>query len=47
MLEGQMKKVYGFNTFDEALKYADRNYYEGTYNIIETNLGTFAIERMW
>ena len=39
-----MKRVYGFGTFDEALQYADKNYYRGMFNIVETNAGSFAIE---
>ncbi len=39
-----MKRVYGFRTPDEAEEYADKNYYRGSYKVIETNSGSFAIE---
>ncbi len=39
-----MKKVYGFGTLDEAESYAAKNYYQGSYRIVETNSGNFAIE---
>lgn len=41
-----MKRVYGFRTLGEAEQYADKNYYRGTYRVIETNSGSFAIEMM-
>ena len=39
-----MKKVYGFKSLEEASKYADKNYMSGTYLVVETNSGNFAIE---
>ncbi len=40
-----MKKIYGFRTFEEADRYADKNYHIGSYKVVETNSGTFAIEK--
>jgi hypothetical protein len=40
-----MKKIYGFRTFEDASRYADKNYHSGSYRITETNSGTFAIEK--
>ena len=42
----KMKKVYGFGTFEEAARYADKNYNIGSYKITETNSGSFAIEKL-
>lgn len=42
-----MKKVYGFKTYRDAIAYADKNYHRNTYRIVETNLGTFAIEKIF
>ncbi len=39
-----MKKVYGFGTLEEAMRYADKNYNRGSYKVVETNSGKFAIE---
>lgn len=41
-----MGKVYGFDTFEEANEYAEKNYYRDTYRITETNSGKFAIEKI-
>lgn len=41
-----MRKIYGFRTFEEAIAYADKNYHVNTYKIFETNIGTFAIEKI-
>ena len=42
----QIPKVYGFRTFEEAMEYAEKNYYKNSFQIVETNAGTFAIERI-
>ena len=39
-----MKKVYGFRSVEDASRYADKNYMRGSYSIVETNSGKFAIE---
>lgn len=38
-----MKAVYGFKTKKDAEKYADKNYYRGTYKIEETYTGNWRI----
>lgn len=41
----RIPKIYGFRTFEEALAYAEKNYYRDSFKIVETNAGTFAIEK--
>ena len=38
-------RKYGFKTYEDASVYADKNYNRGSYRIIETNSGNFAIEK--
>ena len=38
-----MRKIYGFTTEKEALWYAEKNLFKGTYNIRETNRGGWCI----
>lgn len=38
-------RKYGFKTYEDASMYADKNYNRGSYRIIETNSGNFAIEK--
>lgn len=39
-----MNKIYGFQTEEDARKYARRNLYRNSYDIYETNQGTYAIQ---
>lgn len=41
-----MRKIYGFRTEDEAVRYADKNYMSGSYQIVETNSGNYAIKKL-
>ena len=40
-----MSIVYGFRTEEEAVRYADKNFYKDTYSIYETRTGTYAIDK--